>query len=536
MRIVELASALLAATSLAQASTTPPPIPPAPSPYRNAPAEVRPYLEQARKADFLKDPMARCLAWPEIPGAQWPEGLVQAHCENEYSPRLSLDELDQALGEGRIAELEARLAADLARHYAEGDLDEIIHAHFFDIGGNEQWGRLTQAWVDAAPESPFAHVARGHWNRGMASLARGGRWASETPRENFERMEAFVDAAIASYERALALEPKLTEAHAGLIGVARLGGRDQTMKEAVRQARKLAPGCRFWAHALMISLEPRWGGSYQEMVEFAETLEPHVAERPMAAIVAVMPQVHLANQLYRADQWQQAETIAKQATRHTTHIAPYYDAGMAILRQGSGNRWEALMYLLGESRFPPGSAYAARRRGELIWDLTDDVEWAALSIERAVELEPENGLGQRLLGGIRATQGRVDEAEAAFLEAMRDPEQRRDSLRYLSALLISKGEVPRAARYVETLTTEYPDHGWGWFFNALVVIDRKGGTFSPDDEEVMAAFDKFEQTADPDDPAQIRQVQGLRDAQRQMREMTKEVEAKNAAQGREGGQ
>ncbi|WP_188663374.1 DUF4034 domain-containing protein [Arenimonas soli] len=525
MRSIRLAAGLLVATSCVQANPTPPPIPPAPSPYRNAPAEVRPYLEQARKADLLPDPMARCLAWPEIPGAQWPDGLVEAHCDNEYAPRLTLDELDKHLREGSIATLEARLGADLERHYADEGFSEIIHAHFFDIGGGVEAGRLTQAWIEAAPESPFAHVARGHWNRGMARMARGGKWASKTPRENFERMHAYGDAAIASYERALELEPRLTEAHAGIIGVANLGGREDAMRNAVRQARELAPACRAWGHPLMVALEPRWGGSYPQMAQFAATLKPFIADRPMAALVAAMPQVALANQLYRAEKWSEAEAVAREATRHTTHIAPYYDAGVAILRQDSGNRWEALMYLLGESRFPPGNAYAARQRGHLIWDLTGDVEWAGISIERAVELEPENGLGQWLLGGIRATQGRVDEAEAAYLEAMRDPEQRRSALTNLSSLLIMEDEIPRAARYVRTLTTEYPDHGWGWFYNALVVIDRKGGTFSPDDEEVMAAFDKFEQTADPGDPDQLRQVQALRDSHRRMREMMDEADA-----------
>lgn len=525
MRYLLLAAGVLVATSNAREGDTPPPIPPAPSPYRNAPVEVRPYLEQARKADFLPDPLARCLAWPEIPGAQWPDGLVQAHCENEYASHLSSKELDKHLQEGSIEALETKLSAELERHYADKDFSENIHAHFFEIEGGSEWGRLTQAWIEAAPESPFAHVARGHWNRGMASMARGGKWASETPRENFERMDAYGDAAIASYERALELEPRLTEAHAGIISVARLGGREEAMKKAVRQARKLAPACRAWGHPLMVALEPRWGGSYPQMAQFAETLKPYIAERPMAAIVAAMPQVSLANQFYRAEKWREAEAVAKEATRHTTHRAPYYDAGVALLRQDSGNRWEALMYLLGESRFPPGNAYAARQRGHLIWELTGDVDWARLSIERAVELEPENGLGQWMLGGIHATQGRVDEAETAYLEAMRDPEHRRSALTNITSLLIMENQVPRAARYVETLTTEYPDYGWGWFYNTLVVIDRKGGVFSPDDKEVMAAFDKFEQTADPDDPEQLRQVQALRESHRRMREMMDEADA-----------
>jgi hypothetical protein len=526
MRFVVLAAGLWVVPASVLASAPPAPIPPAPSPYRNAPAEVRTYLEQARKADFLSDPLARCLEWPAIPGAKWPEGLVQAHCEYNFAPRLTLAELDKHLSEGTIAALEARLVADLERHYSDGDdFTEIVHAHFFDFNGSDESGRLTQAWMDAAPESPFAQVARGHWNRSMAGKARGTKWIQQTPRENIERMHEYGDAAIEHYERALKLEPRLTEAHAGIIDVATLGGRDKDMKAAVRKAQKLAPACRAWGHQFMGALEPRWGGSFEQMVEFANTVTPYIDERPMASIVAVMPQLTLSDELYRVERWPQAEAVAKDATLKTTHIAAYRDAGLSILAQDGGNEWEALMYLLGESRLSGGSGYAARQRGRLIWQLTQDVEWALLATRRAVDIDPSNSYGQWLLGGLYATQGKVDEAEAAYLEAMRDPEQRRSALKNLVALLVMKDQTKRAARYVETLTTEYPDYGWGWFYNSLVIIDRKGGTFSPDDREVMDAFDKFEQTADPDDAEQLMQVRALRDSHRRLQEQIKEAEA-----------
>lgn len=532
MRLTIVALGLLLVAPSVNANDPPPPIPPAPSPYRNAPAEVRPYFEQARKADFLPDPLARCLAWPKIPGAQWPDGLVEAHCDYNFAPRLTLTQLDQHLREGTTARLEARLVRDLERHYSDEDFSEVIHAHFFDFDGSEESGRLTQAWVDAAPNSPFAQTARGHWNRRMAGKARGTKWASETERENFERMGEYGDAAIKNFDRALELEPRLTEAHGGIIDVAALGGRREAMMAAVLQAREAAPACRAWAHQFMGALEPRWGGSLEQMAQFAATVKPYVAERPLASIVAVMPQMTLANELYRAEKWSDAEKVARNATLQTTHIAAYRDAGLSILAQESGNRWEALMYLLGESRLDGGNGYAARQRGRLIWDLTQDVEWAALAIQRAVDLEPGSGYGQWLLGGIRATQGRVAEAEAAYLEAMRDPAQRRSALTNLSALLIMEEQVPRAARYVMTLTSEYPEYGWGWFYNALVVIDRKGGSFSPDDKDVKAAFDRFEQTADPNDAEQLMQVRALRESHRRMQQTMDDADAE--VKGRTG--
>lgn len=535
MRLLILAAALLAASPAATAAAPIPPIPSAPSPYRNAPPEVRSYLEQARKADFLADPMARCLAWPAIPGAKWPEGLVQAHCAYNFEPHLTLAELDRHLRDGTVAALEQRLRRDLDRHYSEEDFSEIIHAHYFELDGSEETGRLTQSWLDAAPDSPFAQVARGHWNRHMAGKARGSRFARDTPDENFERMRLYADAAVAHYERALELEPTLTEAHAGIIDVSTLAGRTPAMLEAVKRARELAPGCRAWGHQLMGALEPRWGGSLPEMVAFAETLEPYFAERPLASIVAAMPLYTAADEFYRAEEYAQAEAIAREATTRTTYIGMYRLAGLSILAQKTGNRWEGLMYLLGESRLADGTPHAARQRAYLLRDLVKDVEWAALAAQRAVDMEPGNGYGQHLLGTLRMAQGRVDESEAAFLEAMRDPAMRRSALTKLAAMLIVDKQVPRAARYAETLTTEYPEDGWGWYYNLLIIVDRKGGSYQVDDQEVDAAFRKFEQAANPEDPQQLVQLQAWRAMRKQGEEMKAraeaEAEARDQAEG-----
>lgn len=530
MRLLLIAAALLAACPGALAADPAPAIPPPPSPFQNAPAEIRPYLEQARQADFIADPLARCLAYPAVPGAQWPEGLVQAHCEYNFAPRLTLALLDQHLSEGSLDALEQRLRRDLARHYDEDDFSEIIHAHYFEIDGGDEAGRLTQAWLDAAPDSAFAQVARGHWNRSMAGKARGTRFAHETPTENFARMREYVDAALVHYRRALEIEPTLTEAHAGIIDVATYASRNADLVEAVKQARELAPACRAWGHQLMNALEPRWGGSVEQMTAFAATLEPHLEARPLASIVAGLPQYHLADAFYRAEAWPQAEEVARDLTLRTTYIPAYRLAGLSILAQDTGNKWEALMYLLGESRLSDGSAHAARQRARLMREVVKDLEWSAIIAQRAVDMEPGNAYGQWLLASARKAQGRVDDAEAAYLEAMRDPALRQSSLSSLSALLLMKEELSRAQRYVETLNAEYPRDGWGWYYNLLLVVDRKGGKFEVGDEEVEAAFRKFEENANPDDPNQQGLLRGWRDMRRSGAEMKARAEAEASHQ------
>jgi hypothetical protein len=70
---------LAAAFALAGAATKPVPNvpgtasykPPAPN-YDTAPEPWRSYLLKAREVDAIKDPMQRCLAFPPIPGSNWP--------------------------------------------------------------------------------------------------------------------------------------------------------------------------------------------------------------------------------------------------------------------------------------------------------------------------------------------------------------------------------------------------------------------------------------------------------------------------------
>jgi predicted Zn-dependent protease len=190
------------------------------------------------------------------------------------------------------------------------------------------------------------------------------------------------------------------------------------------------------------------------------------------------------------------------------------------------------MYLLGESRLSDGTPHAARMRARLMYDVVRDLEWSALIAQRAVDMEPGNATGQWYLASARKAQGRVDEAEAAYLEAMRDPALRQSSLSSLSALLLMKQEVARATRYVQTLNAEYPRDGWGWYYNLLLVIDRKGGKFELDDEEVDAAFRKFEENADPEDPGQQAQLRGWRDLRRSGAEMKARAEAEAEAEAR----
>lgn len=98
--------------------------------------EVLAFLDAAVAARAIADPLARCLAFPDLPGNQWPAGLAKAHCEYLYGERLTGEQIKARIDAGDFAALDARLAADLARHFDAGDFSEAIHRDYADIDGS----------------------------------------------------------------------------------------------------------------------------------------------------------------------------------------------------------------------------------------------------------------------------------------------------------------------------------------------------------------------------------------------------------------
>ena len=89
-----------------------------------------------------------------------------AHCRYHFTPVPSPADVDLHLAEGRVAELEALLASRFEGHGREHHPDESVHRffHAFTWGGGTPQGmeadRITQRWLELAPDSAFALVAR----------------------------------------------------------------------------------------------------------------------------------------------------------------------------------------------------------------------------------------------------------------------------------------------------------------------------------------------------------------------------------------
>jgi tetratricopeptide (TPR) repeat protein len=518
-----LFAAVIGSPAAAATTRATPPASPEPATtvamFADAPAEARAFFQQAEAADRIDDPLARCLAFPDLPGNQWPAGLAKAYCDFAFGPRITLVQAKALLDRGAVAELDALYAADLEKHFSATAFSEVIHRDFDDFDASYDAGRFTKDWLDKAPTSAYALSARGDYYRAMAWQARGGKWAKDTPDENFARMAEFAKLALDLYDKALKVEPRLMPAYVGLISVSGMASDPARQSRAFKAAAKVDPACVSMMRVTMGLLRPRWDGSYPAMQQYAETMAPFVARRPLIGIHLQDALQDIGNVLWRDKKYDQAIAVLKPATLQTTNVNLYYELGWSMVN--AANDWDTMEILLEAARFDhsPDADYqfAIRSLGRLLLLTAKRPDWAARYLKEAVALKPDDSFAHYSLAASYLNGGHYAQAESEYRIAMQDKDQRRDYLRELAMTLLAAHRPQDALVVAKTLNAEYPDFAWGWGMRSDIAVELHDGP------GVLEAIHRYVEVADRSDPEQRLEAERL---ERWLRENVHAIQSK----------
>jgi len=314
---------------------------------------IRDYLAKVDAADAIADPLQRCLAFPDLPDNHWPIGLAQAECHYIYDPiHVTLDVIEDHLHRGAYASLDAIFAADLKSHFSKKHFSEEIHRDFGAIQADDRSGRLTQLWLDADPDSPFALSARASYLRKMGQKARGSDWASDTPDANMQNMHDFFDKSALLYQKALRIEPRLMPAYVGLIVIGSFDSRQELRAQAFKAAQRIDPACDSIINYEMDARRPRWGGSYEQMQQLEAAITPFLKRRPLLGLYIGSTLADQGEMLCSNKQYAQAELALSKIPPLTTNTTPYHCLAYSMLSQGThAIPWKNIMYVIAASRF-----------------------------------------------------------------------------------------------------------------------------------------------------------------------------------------
>jgi tetratricopeptide (TPR) repeat protein len=213
------------------------------------------------------------MAWAPTTPAQEPAALTPA-------------EIRAALGQGDYGMLEMRLNALQQRFETDPAGEETLVSTFRVFRSLRAEPEATEqalsGWVDAYPRSYAARAARGAFYLGLGLDARGTGWAADTSARQFRDMERFFDRARADLTASLELTAQPLVSHMSLISLAMRSRADDGEDRYYRAALAYAPRSIELRALRMITLQPRWGGSYEAMEAHARASETVLGPGPGA--------------------------------------------------------------------------------------------------------------------------------------------------------------------------------------------------------------------------------------------------------------
>lgn len=193
-----------------------------------------------------------------------------------------------------LALLKSRNYAELERHYAArqqayeaGSItEEILYGDFRglyeDSAVNEQY---FIGWVNAFPKSYSARMSRGTYQYRMAWFVRGAQYIGRTPRKQIAEMGEYLGKARDDLAASLEMTGKPYLSTLYLLNVSMMAGSGEERRHWLDTGNAIDPGNVLLRSRYMATLQPRWGGSHEEMRAFlAECRQKKLPPRTLARL------------------------------------------------------------------------------------------------------------------------------------------------------------------------------------------------------------------------------------------------------------
>ena len=292
----------------------------------------------------------------------------------------------QLLERREFGALTAAVAAADARRRA-GELDfrdfrRLTHA-LSDLPA--ETAPQFDAWVAAAgKDDGIPLLVRALFYNAQGWKARGNRWARETSSDQFARMHASFDRAVADAEEARAKLERCDLCYALLIDMAKAGGRRGDTPALFAEAMKTDPRAVAAPEAYLEALEPRWGGGPGDAQAFVARFKTDFPGSRALPVLEANLLVERADPHFQARRYGEAAALFQQAIDLDPHR--YRTLYRLAYSQGRLEQYDkALANVDASLALMPKRAESHALRGWLLAELGRPAE-ALSDLERAAGL------------------------------------------------------------------------------------------------------------------------------------------------------
>lgn len=431
-------------------------------------AAFRDFMDAARKAEAIEDPLQRCLAYPEPPGVHWSKATTSAYCHYLLDPVITLAQARAWIEQGHIAELEAQLArakqAQLARSGTPGLFDATYNHIFRDASADTR--ALIDAWKRQAPDSPYALAASGVAYVAMAQRQRGSAYASQTSQSAFDAMHRLLEQGRTDLDRAVALDPQMTPAYGGMVYAATLDSDDAYADQAAKGALAADPANFPVYIRLVWGSEPRWGGSVAQMRQVIDDAQKHAALNPLLRLL-LSERTGGEDSVEKCRCDEQGEfRLYRELFDEAAPLNMLISAGWAAANRN--NIQLSVIYRSELLRFDPSQIDHRQSRAFGLIQLGHP-EWGLAEGEALVKLAPQDETSYDVRGQARRALGQPGAAAADFEQALRLNPADAWTLAAVGDIYLNEThEWDKGWDVANRLLQLNPDDPQGWFLRANI--------------------------------------------------------------------
>ncbi len=160
-------------------------------------------------------------------------------------------------------------------------------------------------WV-AQTQSYMAYAARGAYKTTAGYWKRGGKNINETPQDKIDKMQRLHEEAAIDLEVAISKNPEFMPAYEELIKIARASTMTFTARQILERAESHDNRTFSVRYEYMMSLLPKWGGTYEEMSKYAQQAIKYVNLNPLLWTLQGEVSADVADDLWREGNYQSA--------------------------------------------------------------------------------------------------------------------------------------------------------------------------------------------------------------------------------------
>ena len=162
-----------------------------------------------------------------------------------------------------------------------------------------------QAWVKAQPDSWAPYAARAEYRIGEGWRARDGRFYADIPEADRALMQRAFAAAERDIKKTIELNPNYDRSYYNYLQVVRQGDSELGKQDVMNMAMEAGLDEYYLRKQYLHTLQPKWGGSYEEIRAFAlESQEIRERNPRVYALLAYEPSL-LGKAAKKNEEWEE---------------------------------------------------------------------------------------------------------------------------------------------------------------------------------------------------------------------------------------